>query len=100
MEVESLPTLVTCIVSDGVITQDELRHWLSQRLPHYMVPHRFFMLSDLPLTLNRKVDMRALAPLSYQKTSTMVQARGKWLSRLWHSSTGIQDRTMRHVTSR
>ncbi|EEO7835815.1 aminotransferase class I/II-fold pyridoxal phosphate-dependent enzyme [Salmonella enterica] len=63
MEVEGLPTLVTCIVSDGVIAQDKLRHWLSQRLPHYMVPHRLCMLSDLPLTLNRKVDMRALAAL-------------------------------------
>ncbi|EDY0797862.1 aminotransferase class I/II-fold pyridoxal phosphate-dependent enzyme [Salmonella enterica subsp. enterica serovar Oslo] len=61
METEGLPTLVTCIVPGGQMTQDELRRWLAQRLPHYMVPHRICMLRELPLTLNRKVDMRALA---------------------------------------
>ncbi|EGI6181772.1 aminotransferase class I/II-fold pyridoxal phosphate-dependent enzyme [Salmonella enterica subsp. houtenae serovar 51:z4,z23:-] len=67
VEVEGLPTLVACIVPDDVMMPKEvsgLRHWLSQRLPHYMVPHRFCVLSDLPLTLNRKVDMRVLADLA------------------------------------
>ncbi|HAK6771609.1 TPA: aminotransferase class I/II-fold pyridoxal phosphate-dependent enzyme [Salmonella enterica] len=82
MEVESLPTLVTCIVSDGVITQDELRHWLSQRLPHYMVPHRFYMLSDLPLTLNRKVDMRALATLVISENKHNGASAGKMVEQI------------------
>jgi amino acid adenylation domain-containing protein len=38
----------------------ELRQFLSNRLPLYMVPNTFVMLESLPLTAHRKVDRRAL----------------------------------------
>ena len=42
---------------------DELRRWMDQRLPHYMVPSAFVMLEQMPLTPNGKVDRQALLAL-------------------------------------
>ncbi|HEU4507719.1 MAG TPA: amino acid adenylation domain-containing protein, partial [Pyrinomonadaceae bacterium] len=44
-------------------TADELRRWMDQRLPHYMVPSAFVMLEQMPLTRNGKVDRQALLAL-------------------------------------
>jgi amino acid adenylation domain-containing protein len=38
----------------------ELRHYLEERLPQYMIPASFVLMDRLPLTLNGKVDERAL----------------------------------------
>jgi amino acid adenylation domain-containing protein len=43
------------------LTEEMLRSYLAERLPHYMVPARLPILPALPLTPNRKVDRRALA---------------------------------------
>ena len=53
--------LVGYVVTDGVeIDRGELRTYLQQRLPEYMVPGIFVRLAALPLTPNGKVDRKRL----------------------------------------
>lgn len=59
--------LVAYLVLDqkSAPTIGELRSFLKQRLPSYMIPSAFVALNALPLTSNGKVDRRAL-PEPYQ----------------------------------
>jgi amino acid adenylation domain-containing protein len=83
-------------------TTSELRQFLQQQLPAYLVPSAFVMLSTLPLTANGKIDSRALpAPdLSGQaSTPTFRAARDDFevqLTKIWErvlgtSTIGITD---------
>ena len=44
----------------SLLTADDLRGSLKQKLPEYMVPSAFVMLDTLPLMLNGKIDRRGL----------------------------------------
>ncbi|GAA2612839.1 hypothetical protein GCM10010411_54520 [Actinomadura fulvescens] len=56
-------------VSGARPSPQALRGHLTERLPHYMVPHVIRLLPDLPLTGNGKVDLAALADLEHEGTS-------------------------------
>src|SRR5262249_12947734 len=56
--------LVAYIVEDGQgsTSIQELRGYLGERVPEYMVPAAFVLLDRLPLTENGKIDRKALPP--------------------------------------
>jgi aspartate racemase len=70
----------------------ELRQFLSERLPHYMVPSYFISLTELPLTRNGKVDRQALpAPASAGNGSPHEEPRSemeKRLAQMWSELLG------------
>jgi len=49
---------------EQVIKTEEVRSFLKERLPDYMVPSAFISLEAMPLTSNGKIDRRELAQLS------------------------------------
>jgi amino acid adenylation domain-containing protein len=82
----------------GAFSVDELRAQLAGHLPDYMVPSAFVLLAKLPLTLNGKLDRRALpAPQSGWEPAESVAARtpieellaGLWAQVLRRNDVGV-----------
>ncbi|MEA2601550.1 MAG: hypothetical protein QOF89_2542, partial [Acidobacteriota bacterium] len=83
----------------GADLSDELRSWVRQSLPEYMVPAAWMFLAELPLTPNGKVDRKALpAPVSEAggavapRTPTEEVLAGIWARVLGLESVGSEDR--------
>jgi amino acid adenylation domain-containing protein/thioester reductase-like protein len=87
--------LVAYIVpNDQSQIQNQLRGFLKQKLPDYMVPSFFVMLEELPLTPNGKVDRHALPSPSvinnsnkFVSPSTCTEIN---VSDIWNDVLGIQ----------
>ncbi|MEM7533717.1 MAG: phosphopantetheine-binding protein, partial [Chloroflexota bacterium] len=88
--------------SDDNLTVSDVRHFLSQTLPQYMLPTAYIFLDDLPLTPNGKLDRRALpAPDSQHpalanqfvapRTSTEETLAGFWCDLLHLNQVGVHD---------
>jgi len=77
-------------------TTSELREFLKQQLPDYMVPSVFVSLEALPLTPNGKVDRRALPAPNYsrQESEKTFVAPGNelevQLTKIWEKVLGVQ----------
>ncbi len=94
--------LVAYIVpqKDVTLTTSELRQFLGNKLPGYMVPQAFVMLESLPLTPNGKVDRRALkAPAHTSNSDRFIEVRNQlelkllqiWSNILKVDKIGVQD---------
>lgn len=78
------------------LTANQLRSYLEERLPLYMVPSLFVILDRLPLTSNGKLDRRALpspeaAKIELEKVYAPPEtAVEKLLAELWAKALGIE----------
>ncbi len=76
-----------------------LADWLAARLPAYMVPQHFEVVSRLPLTVTDKIDYAALATLPLQtdrarivpRTETEKKLFAIWQAVLKHGDFGVTD---------
>ncbi len=96
--------IIAYVVPDGasVPTTGDLRAFLLQKLPDYMVPSAFVLVQELPLTPNGKVDRKALAlsdqALSLEERNVVVPrtpveiALAKiWCDLLKTTNVGVRD---------
>lgn len=56
--------LIAYIVKKQDISEKEIKEWLSELLPNYMIPSFFITLDYLPLTINGKIDESVLPEIS------------------------------------
>ncbi len=80
--------------AEVAVEENELRAFLAERLPEYMVPAAFVILEALPLTANGKVDRKALAALPPPSAETGPAAARTpleaALSAIWAELLGLQ----------
>ncbi|WP_043774779.1 alpha/beta fold hydrolase [Desulfomicrobium escambiense] len=78
----------------GGVDAARLREYLEQRLPSYCVPGYFVPMVELPLSINRKVDKKALpSPLSVQRVDSGRKPSGaveEKLADIWHRLLGVE----------
>ncbi|HEY0727372.1 MAG TPA: amino acid adenylation domain-containing protein, partial [Pyrinomonadaceae bacterium] len=66
--VDSDRQLVAYVVAEASLSHEALRHYLSEKLPDYMIPSAFILLDEMPLTPNGKIDRQALLALAKNRT--------------------------------
>lgn len=82
-------------VKNQDVTIPELRNYLKESLPVYMIPHYFIELDKIPLTSNGKIDRKALPqPLKNENASVEYVAPKSDLEliiiEIWQSILGIE----------
>jgi len=79
--------------ADALLTPEDLRQFLQQKLPDYLQPAAFVSLSELPLNANGKVDRRALPqPDRNQSTPEWIGPRDdteSQLVQLWEEALDV-----------
>ncbi|WP_243653107.1 non-ribosomal peptide synthetase [Tumebacillus sp. BK434] len=97
-----LKRIVGYIVAKEKFSLAEIREFLSERLPDYMVPAFLLPIAKIPMTLNGKVDERALPapeeayatdPATFSPPVTDIQKKiaGVWEAMLGVKQVGIDD---------
>lgn len=61
--------LVAYVVLDAAVelNSSDLRNYVANKLPNYMIPTIFVELSEMPLTPNKKIDVKALPAPDYNR---------------------------------
>lgn len=88
-------SLVAYVVSQqGQLSPSDLRNFLKEKLPDYMIPSVFMQIEAMPLNLNGKIDRKALPTPDREKdfATTFIAPRNpleQKLARIWSESLGI-----------
>ena len=85
--------LCAYVVAGGAFGYGEMKAFLSEQLPDYMVPAKLVELQELPLTANGKVDRRALpAPADSLDEGRYEAPVGEWeegVAAIWGEVLGL-----------
>jgi len=89
--------IVAYLIMDGDLKQGELRRYLKEKLPDYMVPSAFVQLDKFPLTGTLKINRKKLPEPDYTRDETLngfvapQTDSEKKLKAIWSKSLGIEE---------
>jgi amino acid adenylation domain-containing protein len=93
-EKEQEKYLVAYVTSRVVLNISEIRSFLIQKLPVYMIPAYFVAMKNLPLTPNGKVDLRKLPDPSQASSEEMTidfhSHEEKVITEIWRDLLGVK----------
>ena len=84
--------LVGYYISNQKLNEDEIINYLSSKLPDYMVPHMLVQMDRFPLTINGKLDTKALPEPQFKSTLNYVAPRNEIESKMcsiWAEGLGL-----------
>jgi amino acid adenylation domain-containing protein len=67
--------LLAYYVADEPLNEESIYKYLTNRLPDYMLPHKIVYLRELPLTINGKLDRKALPSPDFHQTNEFTPPR-------------------------
>ncbi|MEW7293174.1 amino acid adenylation domain-containing protein, partial [Aquimarina sp. 2304DJ70-9] len=85
--------LIGYVVTNQEYSEDHLREVLASKLPEYMIPSYFITIDQVPVTINGKVDRKALLSLKVQSENEYVAPRTdleKKLEHHWKQILGLE----------
>ncbi|NDA90737.1 MAG: gramicidin biosynthesis protein, partial [Alphaproteobacteria bacterium] len=86
--------LVGYYVSELKLDEDDILNYLQTRLPEYMVPSILVYLNELPLTINGKLDRKALPDPKFGSRDNYVAPRNeieKKVCQIWSEVLGLAE---------
>ncbi|WP_246545176.1 non-ribosomal peptide synthetase, partial [Photorhabdus hainanensis] len=92
-EYEGNKALAAYLVAEDALSNDKLISHLSSHLPDYMLPASFTRIESIPLTLNGKVDRRALPEPVWENKEGYVAPRNALetqLCAIWQDVLGLE----------
>lgn len=76
--------IIAYYVADEPVNGKELAEFLRQKFPEYMIPSFFSHILEMPLSINGKINRRALPEPSIQSQINLQPPRSQLEKRLWH----------------
>ncbi|MBC8947242.1 amino acid adenylation domain-containing protein [Xenorhabdus indica] len=92
-EQEGHKILAAYLIADGSVEDQSLIEHISVRLPEYMIPASFTRIESVPLTLNGKLDRRALPEPTWEDKGGYIAPRTELetqLCAIWRKVLGVE----------
>lgn len=86
-------TILVCFLENEEIVFADIRTYLREVLPEYMVPQKYYYVKEMPLTVNKKIDRAKLQEIycSAVENKEGADSKGDALLTIWRNILGHEE---------